>query len=133
MNKLIRNHKSLPCFAAIFQRLWFQAPEKLRNSKTCEKNGNLIWENFFHSVHWGINPPPPPSKRPPPPSLFRQAPSQICQLSTPPSFRQFPFYTGFLWPPKNRIFQRILIILNFSSLTPSHLSKVPKFLVKSAL
>ena len=62
------------------------------------------------SVHWGINPPAPPTPPPPPPPIF-------CFFVKPS-------------PPKNGIFQWAPIIFKCLSLTPSHLLKVTKFLVR---
>ena len=60
----------------------------------------------------------------------------LCLKSTncasPPPFRQFPPYTLVFRepPPKNWVF--LVNPHNFSSLTPSHLLKVTKFLVKTS-
>ena len=82
-----------------------------------------------HSVHWGVNPPAPAN---PPPLFFSKPPSNL-QTAQAPIFRQFPPIFCFFVkpsPPKNGIFQWAPIIFKCLSLTPSHLLKVTKFLVR---
>ena len=83
---------------------------------------------MFHSVHWGINPasktlPPPLSCQAPP--LNRQTAQAPLFLAITPSilvFREPPLKVGFFSePPKYE---------SFSSLIPSYLLKVTKFLLR---
>ena len=74
-----------------------------------------------HSVHWGIH---PPSKTPPPLS---------CQTVQAPFFRGSPpLHRFFMNSPllKIEFFSERQKYQCFSSLTPSYLLKVTKFLVK---
>ena len=60
------------------------------------------------------------------------SPSPLLNLQTvqAPLFRQSPYILFFCEPPKIRFFSELLLYQHFSSLTPSHLLKVTKFLVK---
>ena len=65
-----------------------------------------------------------PSKRPP--AYFLPSPPLQASL-----FKKFPLYIGFSWIlPKSGIFQWTPKYQSFSSLTPSYLLKVTKFLVE---
>ena len=85
-----------------------------------------LWlSGTMHSVHWSIISPPwkpsPPLAKPPLKRQTAQAPLLLRQSS--------PLHWFFWTPlPKSRIFQWTPKYLSFSSLTPSHLLKVTKFL-----
>ena len=83
-------------------------------------------------MHWGITPPPSPQKHLP---SFLPSPSLNWQTAQAPLFQQspppLPSILVFRKPPhKSQIFQWTQKYSSFSSLTPSYLLKVAKFLVK---
>ena len=93
------------------------------------------WATLAHSVIGVSTPPPPPILKNTTPSFFHQAhppPFNYANRSAPaPFLGNYPYiYWFFVKPPtKNRIFQWALYH-NFSSLIPSHLLKLTKYLVK---
>ena len=81
-----------------------------------------------HSGHWGINSPPQKHH----PSLFCQAPLKSTNCQSPsPFLGNLPLYIGFSRPPlKVGSFSEPQKYSSFSSLIPSYLLKVTKFLGK---
>ena len=82
--------------------------------------------SYDHSVHWVIN---PPQKHP---LLLANPSSSIYKLSKAPFLGNSPLYIGFSRTPPLKVgfFSERPRYQIFSSLTPSYLLKVIKFLVK---
>ena len=107
-------------------------PSWLINLFICSLDSDLnVWD---HSVHWVINPLPQkhysPLAKPsfqsakcpsPPPALFREFPPLYCFFVTPAPRPLLPVKIWFFCEPQR--------FSSFSSLTPSYLSKITKFLV----
>ena len=98
----------------------------------CKHWLNLIFsrgQSWYHNVHWVIN--LPLLKNTTPSFSLSPLPLNLQTVQAPSPFQTILPPIGFSWPPppKNWIFHWTCK-LKFSSLTPFHLLKVTKFLVK---